>query len=84
MKFVFFSAMLLSFNSVAMLKKASIDGELSHRYDENYEETQRGLASQAEEAQDSRLQQHESQRKPSSQEKSFDQMNENRIRYWKY
>lgn len=102
MKYVFLSALIFSFTGAAMLKKASINGALSHRYDENYEETNRGLASDIEKAgnsekvkesakvkkskeQDYKNPGHKAgSRNPSAEGRSFEQANENGIRYWKY
>lgn len=89
MKLLFLSAVFLSFSASAMLKKASIDGALSHRYDENYEETSRSFAGQIEpeEAKASESKdksKDKGDRNPSSQGQAFDQANESGIRYWKY
>lgn len=92
MKFLFLSALMMSFSSYAMLKKASIDGALSNRYDKNYEETQRSLASQIEKPEKAAVETDdkdvskdaEGARVPSSKGESFDDLNENGIRYWKY
>ncbi len=83
MKFLTVCITLLSFQAMAMMKKPSIDGALSHRYDENYEETHRSLASGPEKIEEDKKKE-KADRVPSSKGEAFEQINENGIRYWKY
>lgn len=66
----------------AQPKSANIDQALSNHYDQNYEETQRGLASQVEKAEEA---QPGAKFKKSSKNKDvFDARGESGIRFWKY
>ncbi|MEX0798601.1 MAG: hypothetical protein WD025_04120 [Bacteriovoracaceae bacterium] len=93
MKIIILLTFLLSFSfgAAAMVKKANIDGVLSQKYDENYQETQRSLAGQQEKPQaetgdtaDKDSESEEADRIPSSKGKSFEELNNNGVRYWKY
>ena len=100
MKFLLIATLFLSFSSLAMLKKATIDGALSQKFDENYQETERSLAGQSDALEEKSFATKEAgtekakasakekeikgERVPSSQGPTFNQVNENGIRYWKY
>jgi len=84
MKFVFASLLLFGFAANAMPKKASIDGALSHRYDENYEETQRSLASQIEPVEVEESHSGAPDSSPAGQSRHLERSGQQGIQYWKY
>lgn len=84
MKLLFFTGLIFTLSAAAMVKKASIDDALSHKYDENYEETNRGVAAHSPKKVESEKVEKSGERNPSAQGEVFEQQNENGIRYWKY
>lgn len=88
--------LLLVFALQAKVVKPVLDNDLSHRYDSNFEETDRAVAGDKPEPVDQVNddsdwdekeeidEDDESARNPSAAGKSFEKENENGIRYWKY
>lgn len=78
----------------AKVVKPLLDHDLSHRYDSNFEESDRSIAGDKPEPVDQVNEdenweyaddpEEESSRNPSAAGKTFEKENENGIRYWKY
>lgn len=93
MKFILtllLSMFVISVN--AKVIKPVIDNDLSHRYDNEFEETQRSVAGDKPESVDQVNEDQEwdensddeSSRNPSAAGETFQKENDNGIRYWKY
>ncbi len=80
MKVILLSTIILSFNATAFVKKATIDEAFSVKYDENYKETQRKLASKPTKKEVS-VERESNKEMPTMDSKKVE---DSELRYWKY
>jgi len=82
--------LLLSFGAQARIVKPVIDGDLSHRYDDKFGSTQRGIAgdkpvpAQDVEKEQSEVEWEDTSRDPSAAGDVMEKESDTGIKYWKY
>lgn len=81
MKVILLSSLILSFNASAFVKKATIDEAFSVKYDENYKETQRKLASKPTK-EEMPVEKETTERVPSNESETMPV--DSALRFWKY